>query len=81
MAPKSILKNVTIEGKKNSVRFVDALENAAKKSSKELDVPEYHYKMSEEELRNMLATGEEQAERGEGISDDEFFAEIKQELI
>ena len=37
--------------------------------------------MSEEELRNMLATGEEQAERGEGISDDEFFAEIKQELI
>ena len=44
MAPKSILKNVPIEGKKNSVRFVDALENAAKKSSKELDVPEYHYK-------------------------------------
>ena len=36
MATKSILKNVTIKGKKNCAMFANALENAYKKSSKEI---------------------------------------------
>ena len=43
--------------------------------------PKARDEMSDEEFGCMLATGLEQAERGEGIPADEFFAQIKRELI
>ena len=43
--------------------------------------PKARDEMSDEEFGNMLATGLEQAERGEGIPADEFFAQIKRELV
>ena len=46
-----------------------------------VEVPKARDEMSDEELRKMLLTGLEQAERGEGIPADEFFAQIKRELI
>ena len=46
-----------------------------------VEVPKARDEMSDEEFRKMLSTGLEQAERGEGIPADEFFAQIKRELI
>ena len=46
-----------------------------------VEVPKARDEMSDEEFRMMLSTGLEQAERGEGIPADEFFAQIKRELI
>ena len=46
-----------------------------------VEVPKARDEMSDEELRKMLSAGLEQAERGEGIPADEFFAQIKRELI
>jgi hypothetical protein len=43
--------------------------------------PKARDEMSDEEFANMLTTGLEQAERGEGIPADEFFAQIKRELV
>ena len=53
MATKSILKNVTIKGKKNCVMFANALENAAKKSSKEVEVPKAYIATSDD-IRKMF---------------------------
>ena len=46
-----------------------------------VEVPKARDEMSDEEFRKMLSTGLAQAERGEGIPADEFFAQIKRELI
>ena len=46
-----------------------------------VEVPKARDEMSDEEFRKKLSTGLEQAERGEGIPADEFFAQIKRELI
>ena len=46
-----------------------------------VEVPKARDEMSDEEFRKMLSTSLEQAERGEGIPADEFFAQIKRELI
>ncbi|MBQ7021790.1 MAG: type II toxin-antitoxin system RelB/DinJ family antitoxin [Phascolarctobacterium sp.] len=46
-----------------------------------VEKPKARDEMSDVEFGNMLATGLEQAERGEGIPADEFFAQIKRELV
>ena len=54
MATKSILKNVTIKGKKNCAMFASALENASQKSSKEVVAPKPHI-ANTEEIRKMFS--------------------------
>ena len=54
MATKSILKNVTIKGKKNCTMFASALENASQKSSKEVVAPKPHI-ANTEEIRKMFS--------------------------
>ena len=46
-----------------------------------VEKPKARDEMSDVEFGNMLATGLEQAERGEGVPADEFFAQIKRELV
>ncbi len=48
MATKSILKNVTIKGKKNCLMFANALENASRKVGKEVIVPKAHMANSDD---------------------------------
>lgn len=54
MATKSILKNVTIKGKKNCAMFANALENAYKKSSKEVVAPKPHI-ASSDDIKKMFS--------------------------
>ena len=54
MATKSILKNVTIKGKKNCAMLASALENASKKSSKEVVAPKPHI-ASSDDIRKMFS--------------------------
>ena len=54
MTTKSFMKNVTIKGKKNCTMFVNALENASKKSSKEVVAPQVHI-ANADDIRKMFA--------------------------
>ena len=54
MTTKSFLKNVTIKGKKNCEVFVDALEHASQKSSKEIVAPKLHI-ADTNDIRKMFA--------------------------
>lgn len=54
MTTKSFMKNVTIKGKKNCTMFVNALENASKKSSKEVVAPQVHV-ANADDIRKMFA--------------------------
>ena len=54
MTTKSFLKNVTIKGKKNCEMFVDALEHASQKSSKEIVAPKLHI-ADTNDIRKMFA--------------------------
>lgn len=54
MATKSILKNVTIKGKKNCAMLASALENAYKKSSKEVAAPKPRI-ASSDDIKKMFA--------------------------
>lgn len=54
MTTKSFMKNVTIKGKKNCTMFVEALENASKKSSKEVVAPQVHV-ADANDIRKMFA--------------------------
>ena len=54
MTTKSFLKNVTIKGKKNCEMFVDALEHASQKSSKEIGAPKVHI-ADTNDIRKMFA--------------------------
>ncbi len=53
MTTRSFLKNVTIKGKKNCAMFVNALENASQKSSKEIVEPQLHI-ADTEDVRKMF---------------------------
>lgn len=53
MATKSILKNVTIKGKKNCLMFANALENASKKVGKEVIAPKA-YIANSEDIKKMV---------------------------
>ena len=46
-----------------------------------VEVPKARDEMSDEEFGKMLTIGLEQAERGEGIPANEFFAQIKREIL
>ena len=54
MATKSILKNVTIKGKKNCLMFANALENASKKVGKEV-----YYSLSDSHVKEIIEVGKE----------------------
>ncbi len=54
MATKSILKNVTIKGKKNCAMFANALENASRKENKNIEVPKAHIATTED-IRKMFS--------------------------
>ncbi len=56
MATKSMLKNITIENRKNTEILVVALENAESKETQRINMPNCHYATQEEVEKLVFAT-------------------------